>query len=79
MVLRSWSPTMELKVDIGPCRQIAEFLQWSQIDEFSAIGAYRIEFSTVAAAVKFFASRPAKMNWDLKHQEMCRMLGVFLA
>ena len=25
MVLRSWGPTMQLKVDIGPCRQIVEF------------------------------------------------------
>ena len=31
--------------------------------------------STVAAAVKFFGSRLAKMNWDLKHNEMCRALG----
>ena len=36
-------PTMELKADIGPWRQI-------------------VEFSAVAAAVKFFWSRPSKMN-----------------
>ena len=47
----------------------------------SAIGAenwflcHWVEFSTVAAAVKFFGSRPAKMNWDLKHHVMCRTLG----
>ena len=36
----------------------------------------RVEFSNVAAAVKFFGSLPAEMNWDLKHHEMCRMFGV---
>ena len=51
----------------------------------SAIGAengvlcHRVEFSTVAPAVKFFGSRPAKMNWDLKHHEICQTLGVVLA
>ena len=30
-------------------------------------------------AVKFFGSRPAKMNWDLKHNEICGTLGVMLA
>ena len=34
---------MQLKVDIGPWRQI-------------------VEFSAVAAVVKFFGFRPAKMN-----------------
>ena len=38
-----------------------------------------VEFSTLAAAVTFFGSRPAKMNWDLKHHEICRTLGVLLA
>ena len=37
-----------------------------------------VEFSTVAATVKFFGSRPAKMNWDLKHHVMCWTLGVLL-
>ena len=50
----------QLKVDIGPCRQIVEF---------SAIGAESWG-STVAAAVKFFGSRPAKINWDLKHHKL---------
>ena len=51
----------------------------------SAIGAenfslcHWVEFSTVAAAVKFCRSRPAKINWDLKHHEMCRSSGVLLA
>ena len=35
--------------------------------------------STVAAAVKFFGSRPAKMNRDLKQHGMCRTLEVLLA
>ena len=35
-----------------------------------------VEFSVVAVVVKFFGSRPAKMNWDLKHHEMCRTLGM---
>ena len=43
MVLKSWGPTMELKVDIG---------LWKQT----------VEFSTIAAAVKFCGSRPANMN-----------------
>ena len=36
----------------------------------------RVEFSTVAAVVKFFVSRPAEINRDLKHHEICRTLGV---
>ena len=75
MVLRSWSPTMQLRI-----------WDWTkQADNWaSAIGAengvlcHRVEFSTVAAAVKFFKSRPAKMSWDLKHHEMCRTFGVLL-
>ena len=39
MVLRIWSLTIQLKVDIGPCRQKIEFLPWRQRDEFSVIGA----------------------------------------
>ena len=32
---------------------------------------HRVEFSTVAAAaVKFFGSRPAEINWDLKHHNI---------
>ena len=53
---RSWG------FEIRPCRQTIEFLPLGQ----------RIETSIVAAVVKFFGSRPAKMNWDLKHYEMCR-------
>ena len=76
IVLRSWSLTMELRI-----------WNWTmQADNsVSAIGAdnwvicHSVAFSTVAAAVKFCRSRPAKMNWDVKHYEMCRTLGVLLA
>ena len=45
----------------------------------SAVGAengalsHRVEFSTVETKVKFIESLQAKMNWDLKHHDMCRM------
>ena len=76
MVLRSWSPTMQLRI-----------WDWTMLSDHwaSAIGAenwvlcHWVECPTVAAAVKFFGSRPAKMNWDLKHHEICRTLGVLLA
>ena len=42
---------MELKVDIGPCRQTIEFLPLGQ----------KVEFSTVAAAVKIFESLPTEI------------------
>ena len=38
-----------------------------------------VEFSIVAATVKFCRSWPANMNWDLKHHEMCQTLWVLLA
>ena len=76
MVFRSWILTMQLTVDFGPCRQTIEFLPLGQRIEFSAI---ELSFSTVVAVVKFFGSWPAKMNWDLKHHEMCQTLGVVLA
>ena len=38
----------------------------------------KVEFSIVAAAVKFFGSRPVKINWDLKHHEMRRTFRVGL-
>ena len=51
-------------------KESAEIGPWKQ----------RVEFSTVeAAAVKFFGSRPAEMNWDLKYYKMRRVLGVGLA
>ena len=76
MLLRSWSLTMELRIR-----------DWNmQADNWaSAIGAEngvlcdRVVFSTVAVVVKFCGSRPAKMNWGLKHHKMCRSLGVLLA
>ena len=76
MVLRSWVQPWSWGFEIGPCRQTIEFLPLGQRMEFSG---HRVEFSTVVVAVKFFGSQPAKMNWDLKHHEMCRMLGVLLA
>ena len=69
LVLRSWGPTMVLR-------------SWDLTMQLKVdIGPWRqtVVFSAVAAAVKFFGSRPAKMNWDLKHHEMCRTLGVLLA
>ena len=51
MVLRSWSPTIQSS------RQTIE----------NGVLCHRVEFSTIAAVVKFFGSRPVKMNWDLKH------------
>ena len=56
--------------EIGPCRQTIEFLSLGQRMEFSAI-----EFSTVAAAIKFFWPWRVKMNWDLKYHEKCRTFG----
>ena len=67
-------PALEkLKLDHAG-RQLS-FCHWGR----DGVLCHRAEFSTVAAAVKFCWSRPAKMNWDLKHHEMCRMLGVMLA
>ena len=66
MVLRSWCPTMVLR-SWGPTMEL-------KVD----IGPWRqtVEYSAVAAAVKFVRSRPVKMNWDLKHHEMYRTLGM---
>ena len=78
MVLRSWGPTMVLR-SWGPTMVLKS---WSPTKQLKVdIGPWRqtVEFSPFAAAVKFFGSRPAKMNWDLKHHEMCRTLGVLLA
>ena len=36
-------------------------------------------FSHWVRGVEFFGSLPAEKNWDLKHHEMCRTLGVGLA
>ena len=81
----SWDPTMVLR-SWGPTRQLRIWDWTMQVDNCaSAIWAenwvlcHRVEFSIVAAAVKFFGSRPAKMNWDLKHHEICRTLRVLLA
>ena len=41
------------------------FCLWSQ----------RVELSNVASAVKFFGSRPAERNWDLRHPKMRRAWG----
>ena len=67
MVLRNWDLTMQTD-------------NWvSAIRAGNGDLCHRVEFSTVATAVKFCRSRPAKMNWDLKHHEMCWTLGVILA
>ena len=52
LVLRSWGPTMVLR-------------SWDLTMQLKVdIGPWRqtVVFSAVAAAVKFFGSRPAKMN-----------------
>ena len=42
-------------------------------------GDLKASFSIATTlSCKFFGSRPAKMNWDLKHHEMCRTLAVLL-
>ena len=51
----------------------------------SAIGAdnwvlwHWVEFSTVAVVDKFFGSRPAKMNWDLKHHKDMLNVGCVVS
>ena len=72
MVRRSWGPTM-VRRSWGPTMMLRSRTIELKVD----IGPWRqrVEFSIVAAAVKFFGSRPAKVNWDLKHHKMCRMLG----
>ena len=85
MVLRSWDPTMMLR-SWSLTMQLMIWDWTMQTDNLvSAIVAekrvlcHRVAFSTVVAAVKFFGSRPAKMNWDLKHNVLCRTLRVLLA
>ena len=78
MMLRSWGPTMMVR-SWGPIMMVRS---WGPTMDLKVdIGPWRqtVEFSIVALAVKFFGSRPARMNWDLKHHEMCRTLGVLLA
>ena len=67
MVLRSWGPTMQADS------------RASAIGAENGVLCHRVEFSTIAAAVKFCRSRPVKMNWDLKHHEMCQTLGMVFA
>ena len=76
MVLRSWGPTMVLR-SWGPTIELRIWDWTMQADNW--VLCHWIEFSIVAAAVKFCGSWPAKMNWDLKHHEMCRTLAVLLA
>ena len=72
MALRSWSPTMQLCIWDWTLRAD----NWvSAIGAENGVLCHWFEFFTVAAAVKFIRSQPAKMNWDLKHYEMCRTLG----
>ena len=63
------------EIEIGPCRQTTEILP---LGAENWVLCHRVEFSTVAT-VKSFGSRPAKMNWDLKHYKMCQTLRVLLA
>ena len=73
MVLRSWSPTMQLRI----WDWTMQANNWvSTIGAENWVLCHWVGFSTVAATVKFFGSRPAKMNWDLKHHEICRTLGT---
>ena len=71
MVLRSWVPTMMLRSWVRPWCWEDGVRPWSwrlTLDH----GSRQLSFLPFAAAVKFFGSRLAKMNWDLKHHEMCR-------
>ena len=61
----------QLRLDHGDWKYSS--LPWS-LDLGIRSLSRRVEFSTVAAADKFFGSLPAEMNWDLKHHEMCRTL-----
>ena len=73
MVLRIWSPTTELR--IWDWTMQAE--NWVSVNETEKwVLCDWVKFSIVAAAIKFFGSRSAKMNWDLKHHEICRTLGM---
>ena len=47
----------------------------STIGAENGVLCHRVEFSTVAVAVKFFVARPAKINWDLKRHKVCGTLG----
>ena len=69
MELRSWSPTMQLRI-WGWTMQADNWVCHRGIENWVF---YR------CGGVKFFGSRPAKMNWDLKHHQMCRTSGVVLA
>ena len=83
IVWRSWSPTMKLSRWVPTMLSRSWELTMDHADRqlsFCHLGREWISLpeswvSTVAAAVKFFGSRLAKMNWDLKHNEMCRALG----
>ena len=78
----SWVPTMVLR-SWGPTRQLRIWDWTMQADNWaSAIGAengvlcHRVEFSTVATAVKFFWSRQAKMNWEQTPRDVPNVVGV---
>ena len=71
--LKSDHGVENLRLD-HPRRQLS-FCHWG-IE--NGVLCHWVEFSTVAAVVNFCGSRPAKMNWDLKHHEMCQTLGVVL-
>ena len=66
MVLRNWDWTMQA----DNCA--------STIGAENGVHCHRIELSRVAAAVKFCRFRPAKMNSDLKHHEMCETVRAVL-
>ena len=55
-------------------KESLKFGPWWLTVEFLLL-RHRVESSTVAAPVRFFRSRPAEMNWDLKHHKMRRALG----
>ena len=75
-----WVPTIELR-NWGRTRQLRiwdwtmQANNWaSTIGTENGVLCHGVEFSTVAAA-NFLGFWPVKMNWDLKHHEICRTLG----
>ena len=63
MVLRSWGLTMVLLEKLKPDHAVEDLRLNTAGRQLSLpLGHRELSFSTVAAAVKFFGSRPVKMN-----------------
>ena len=69
---RKWGWSVD---DVMPRRDGSENLRiWKESVEIRP-WRQRIEFSIVAAVVKFFGSQPIEMNWDFRHHKMHHLLG----